>query len=59
MRMSRFLVPLIAAVGVLMLGQATHADLLMAVDKSSQRMIVTVNGEQGLRVGRIDGGSRI
>lgn len=44
MRMSRFLAPLIAAVA--MLGQAAHADLLIAVDKSSQRMTVTVNGEQ-------------
>ncbi len=42
----RFLVPLIAAVAVLMLGQAAYADLLIAVDKSSQRMTVTVNGEQ-------------
>jgi hypothetical protein len=46
MRISRFLVPLIAAVAVLMLGQAAYADLLIAVDKSSQRMTVTVNGEQ-------------
>jgi hypothetical protein len=44
MRMSRFLAPLIVAVA--MLGQAAHADLLIAIDKSSQRMTVTVNGEQ-------------
>src|SRR6266566_1892906 len=46
MRMSRFFAPLIAAVAVLTFGQAAYADLLIAVDKSSQRMTVTVNGEQ-------------
>jgi hypothetical protein len=29
-----------------MLGQAAHADLLINIDKSAQRMTVTVNGEQ-------------
>jgi lipoprotein-anchoring transpeptidase ErfK/SrfK len=29
-----------------MLGQAAHADLLIDVDKSAQRMTVTLNGEQ-------------
>jgi lipoprotein-anchoring transpeptidase ErfK/SrfK len=39
--------PLTAAtVAVLMLGQAAHADLLINIDKSAQRMTVTVNGEQ-------------
>jgi hypothetical protein len=47
MRLSRFIPPLTAAVvAVLMLGQAAHADLLIDVDKSAQRMTVTLNGEQ-------------
>lgn len=35
-----------AAVAVLTLGQAAHADLLIQVDKSTQRMTVTVDGKQ-------------
>lgn len=35
-----------AIVAVLMLGQAAHADLLIQIDKSGQRLTVTVNGEQ-------------
>ena len=47
MRISRLIPPLTAAtVAVLMLGQAAHADLLINIDKSAQRMTVTVNGEQ-------------
>jgi hypothetical protein len=47
MRLSRFIPPLAAAtVAVLMLGQAAHADLLINIDKSAQRMTVTLNGEQ-------------
>jgi hypothetical protein len=47
MRINRLIVPLtVATVAVLVLGQAAHADLLIAVDKSTQRMIVTVNGQQ-------------
>ena len=47
MRLSRFIAPLAAAiVAVLMLGRAAHADLLIKVDKSTQRMTVIVNGEQ-------------
>jgi L,D-transpeptidase catalytic domain len=43
----RFIAVLAAAtVAVLTLGQAAHADLLIEVDKSAQRMTVTVNGEQ-------------
>src|SRR5271166_4538867 len=39
--------PLIAAtVAMLMLGQAARANLLIEIDKSAQRMTVTVNGEQ-------------
>jgi len=46
-RISRLIPPLTAAtVAVLMLGQAAHADLLINIDKSAQRMTVTVNGEQ-------------
>ena len=48
MRINCLIAPLIAAtVAVLtLLGQAAHAELLINVDKSSQRMTVTVNGEQ-------------
>src|ERR1019366_1292510 len=47
MRISRLIAPLAAAtVTVLTLGQAAYAELLIEVDKSTQRMTVTVNGEQ-------------
>ena len=47
MRIAHLIAPLIAAtVAVLTLGQAAQADLLIAVDKSTQRMTVTVNGQQ-------------
>jgi L,D-transpeptidase catalytic domain len=48
LRINRLIAPLTAAtVAVLtLLGQAAHAELLINVDKSSQRMTVTVNGEQ-------------
>jgi hypothetical protein len=47
MGVHRLIPPLTAAtVAVLMLGQAAHADLLVQIDKSAQRMTVTVNGEQ-------------
>jgi L,D-transpeptidase catalytic domain len=47
MRVPRFIAVLaVAAVAVLTFGQAAHADLLIEVDKSAQRMTVTVNGEQ-------------
>ena len=46
-RTNRLIAPIIVAVfAVLTLGQAAHADLLIAVDKSTQRMTVTVNGQQ-------------
>ncbi len=47
MRINRVIAPLTAAtIAVLTLGQAAYADLLIEVDKSTQRMTVTVNGEQ-------------
>ena len=47
MRINRLIAPLTAAtVAVLTLGQAAYAELLIKVDKSAQRMTVTVNGEQ-------------
>jgi L,D-transpeptidase catalytic domain len=47
MRINRLIAPLTAAaVAVLTLGQAANADLLIRIDKSAQRMTVTVNGEQ-------------
>jgi lipoprotein-anchoring transpeptidase ErfK/SrfK len=45
-RIVRLIAPLTAAAMVLPLGQAVHADLLIKVDKSTQRMIVEVNGRQ-------------
>ena len=47
MPLNRFIPPLTAAiVAVLMFGQAAHAHLLIAVDKSAQRMTVALNGQQ-------------
>ena len=47
MRINRLIAPItFAAFAVLTLGQAAHADLLIAVDKSTQRMTVTVNGQR-------------
>ena len=47
MRIAHLIAPLTAAtVAVLTLSQAAHADLLIQVDKSTQRMTVTVNGQQ-------------
>ena len=47
MLISRLITPLTAAiVAVLILSQAAHADLLIKIDKSTQRMTVTVGGEQ-------------
>jgi lipoprotein-anchoring transpeptidase ErfK/SrfK len=45
MRKSR-LFALLTAATLLLLGQAANADLLIQIDKSAQRMTVTVNGEQ-------------
>jgi hypothetical protein len=46
-RINRLIAPLTAAtVAALTLGQAAHADLLIEVGKSTQRMTVTVNGEK-------------
>ena len=47
MRINRLIAPLTAAtIAVLMFGQAAYADLLIEIDKFTQRMTVTVNGEQ-------------
>ena len=47
MRITRLIALLAAAtVAMLALGQAAHADLLIEVDKSTQHMTVTVNGER-------------
>jgi hypothetical protein len=47
MRIVCFIFPLIAAtVALLTFGQTVHADLLINIDKSAQRMTVTVNGAQ-------------
>jgi lipoprotein-anchoring transpeptidase ErfK/SrfK len=46
MRFSRFLAPAAAGVAMLTIGGAAYADLLIEVDKSAQRMTVTLNGEK-------------
>jgi len=47
MRFSNLIAPLTAAaVSLLTLGGAAHAELLIQIDKSTQHMTVTVNGEQ-------------
>ena len=46
MLISRVIAPTAASVVALMIGQAAYADLLIEVDKSAQRMIVTVDGER-------------
>jgi hypothetical protein len=47
MRINRLIVPLTAAViSAVPLSQAAYAELLIKVDKSTQRMTVTVNGVQ-------------
>jgi L,D-transpeptidase-like protein len=46
-RINRLIAPITAAtIAVLMFGQIAHADLLIQVDKSAQRMTVTVDGKQ-------------
>jgi len=47
MRISQLIAPLsAAAISALPLGQTAYAELLIKVDKSAQRMAVSVNGEQ-------------
>src|SRR5262245_24440212 len=47
MRINRLIVPLTAAViSAVLLSQAAYAELLIKVDKSTQRITVTVNGLQ-------------
>lgn len=47
MRIVHFISALIAiTIAVFTLGQTAHADLLIKVDKSAQRMTVTMNGQQ-------------
>jgi L,D-transpeptidase catalytic domain len=46
MRIGSLMAPLAAATVMVMIGQAAHADLLIQIDKSAQRMTVTVDGEQ-------------
>ncbi len=43
---NRLFAPLAAATAVLMLGQAARAELLIQVNKSTQRMIVSLDGKQ-------------
>ena len=48
MRINRLIAPLTAAIVAVLtlLGQTAHADLLIEVDKSTQHMTVSVNGQQ-------------
>ncbi|HSL80411.1 MAG TPA: L,D-transpeptidase, partial [Pseudolabrys sp.] len=45
MRLRRFRFPLAAIIAVLTLAQAAHANVMIIIDKSAQKMTVTVNGE--------------
>lgn len=45
MLVSRLIAPLAAIIALLVLGQPANADLLINIDKSAQRMSVTVNGQ--------------
>ncbi len=45
MRLHRFTFPLAAIVAVFTLAQAAHANVMIIIDKSTQTMTVTVNGE--------------
>ena len=46
MRIDRLIAPLAATAAVLMLGQAARAELLIQVDKSAQRMTVSLDGKR-------------
>ena len=46
MRISPLVAPIAAGFAALTLAQAAYADLLIEIDKSAQRMIVTHNGER-------------
>lgn len=46
MRINRLIAPLTAPSSQCDVGQSAYADLLIEIDKSTQRMTVTVNGEQ-------------
>jgi hypothetical protein len=60
MRINRLIAPLTAAtIAVLMFGQGAYADLLIEIDKSTQRMTVTVNGRATLRLAGDDRRTRL
>ena len=46
MRFSRFLAPAAVGVAMLTIGGAAYGDLLIEIDKSAQRMTITLNGEK-------------
>ena len=46
MRIRGLVAPTAAGLAALMIGQAAYADLLIEIDKTAQRMTVTVNGEK-------------
>ena len=45
MRLHRFTFPFAAIIAVFTLAQAAHANVMIIIDKSAQKMTVTVNGE--------------
>jgi len=45
MRLHRFTLPLAAIIAVFTLTQAAHANVMIIIDKSAQKMTVSVNGE--------------
>jgi hypothetical protein len=46
MRIRRFVAPVAAGAAMVLIGQAAYGDLLIDVDKSAQRMTVTLDGER-------------
>src|SRR5512143_3139564 len=46
MRLHRLALPLAAALVALMFAQPAHANIMIIIDKSAQKMTVTVNGEE-------------
>src|SRR6188508_783474 len=46
MRLHRIALPFAAVIAVITLAQAAHANVMIIIDKSAQKMTVTVNGEE-------------
>jgi hypothetical protein len=46
MRLHHIALPFAALIAVITLAQAAHANVMIIIDKSAQKMTVTVNGEE-------------